>query len=406
MNNRPNDVEPSCAGTLGLHSMRTRLLARTGDPVAKLIAPDFRGDAYALHEQMRAQGPVHRSRTGMFAVLSYEGCHQVLQDARFSTCESLTRPADTCALARSAPARTEGRCSSDKRSDEAYAIAGPLLHPALHRSAARIDTAAHDLLRQHADADFIDLVDDFAFPLVVACLSEMLGISSADSEHFADICNVLGRPVHGTPSAAQVEAVKDAHEDLAALVIRSASERRQSPGGDLISRLTAPRGGNDTGNDVTRLIEHVQRCGHQEPPAPRLGRSGIASDKLGLEEIAAVCRTLIASGLETAVCLIGNAIAALAARPDQWKTLRTAPHLAAKAVNEVLRFDPPHQFLLRMASEQAEVAGHPLPPRSRIVVMLAAAQRDSHQFPDPARFDLARSSGGHVRWSGVSTATR
>ncbi|OWA00847.1 hypothetical protein B9W62_34920 [Streptomyces sp. CS113] len=164
MNNRPNDVESSCAGTLGLHSMRTRFLARTGDPVAKLIAPGFRGDAYALYEQMRAQGPVHRSRTGLFAVLSYDGCHQVLEDRCFSTCASLTRPADTGAPARSAPTRTEGRCSSADRSDEAYAIAGPLLHPALHRSATRIDTAAHDLLRQHADADFIDLVADFAHP--------------------------------------------------------------------------------------------------------------------------------------------------------------------------------------------------------------------------------------------------
>ncbi|WP_179235813.1 cytochrome P450 [Streptomyces sp. CS113] len=143
---------------------------------------------------------------------------------------------------------------------------------------------------------------------------------------------------------------------------------------------------------MTRLIEHVQRRGRRETPATDLGRSGTASDKLGLEEIAAVCRTLIASGLETAVCLIGNAIAALAARPDQWKTLRTAPHLAAKAVNEVLRFDPPRQFLLRTASEQAEVAGHALPPHSRVLVMLAAAHRDPHRFPDPARFDLARSA--------------
>lgn len=402
MNNRPNDVEPSCAGTLGLHSMRTRLLARTGDPVAKLIAPDFRGDACALYEQMRVQGPVHRSRTGLFAVLSYDGCRQVLQDPRFSTCESPTRPAATCAPARSEPTRTEGRCSSAKRSDEAYAIAGPLLHPALHRSATRIDTAAHDLLRRHADADSIDLVDDFAFPLVVACLSEMLGVPSAASEHFADMCDVLGRPVHATPSAVRAEAVKDAHEDLAALVIRSESERRQSPGGDLISRLTAPRGGNDTGNDVTRLIEHVQRYGRQETPATNPGRSGMASGKLGLEEIAAVCRTLITSGLETAVCLIGNATAALAARPDQWKTLRTAPHLATKAVNEILRFDPPHQFVLRIASEQAEVAGHSLPPHSRVLVMLAAAHRDPRRFPDPARFDLARSSQpGHLTADGA-----
>ncbi|NEB15876.1 cytochrome P450 [Streptomyces coelicoflavus] len=392
MNHHPNDIEPPCAGALGPHSMRTKFLARTGDPVAKLIAPGFRGDACALYEQMRVQGSVHRSRTGLFAVVSYDGCHQVLQNPRFSTCASLTHPADTCALACSAPARTEGRRSSAKRSDEAYAIAEPLLRPALHQAATRIDTVADDLLRLHAEADSIDLVDDFAFPLVVACLGEVLGIPSADSARFADMCDVIGRSVHGTPSAARTEAVEDAHEDLAALVIRLERERRQSPGGDLISRLTAPRSGNERGNDLTRLIDHVQRRDRHETPSTSPERSGIVPDKPSLEETAEVCRTLIASGLDTAVCLIGNAVAALAARPEQWQTLRTAPNLAAKAVGETLRFDPPRRFILRIASEQAEVGGRPLPPRSGVLVVLAAAHRDGLQFTYPARFDLARSS--------------
>ncbi|MET9718129.1 cytochrome P450 [Streptomyces rochei] len=397
MSHRPKDIESSCAGTYGLHSMRTRLLARTGDPVGKLIAPDFRGDAYALYEQMRAQGPAHRSRTGLLAVLSYDSCHQVLQDPRFSTCESLARSGHGCALTRPAPARAEVRCSGSTRFDKAYSIAASLLHPALHRSATRIDTVAHDLLRRQADAGSIDLVDDFAFPLVVACLSEVLGIPSADSAYFADMCGVIGRPVDGTLSEAQAEAVHDAHEDLAALAIRWERERRGSPGDDLISRLIASGGGEETGDDLSALIDHVQRRGRRETPVTSPGRSGTASDKLSLEEIAAVCRTLIASGLDTAVCLIGNAVAALAARPDQWQTLRTAPALAAKAVEETLRFNPPHQFVLRIASEQVEVAGHSLPPRSGVLVALAAAHRDGHRFPDPDRFDLARSTqSGHL----------
>ncbi|MFF8452720.1 cytochrome P450 [Streptomyces leeuwenhoekii] len=392
MSRRPNDIESPCTGTFGLHGMRTRILARTGDPVAKLIAPDFRGDAYALYEQMRAQGPVHRSRAGLLAALSYDSCRQVLQDPRFSTCESLTRSAHTCALTCPAPARAEGRCWGSTPSDKAYTIAAPLLHPALHRSATRIDTVAQDLLRQHDDVGSIDLVDDFAFPLVVACLSEVLGIPSADSAYFANICDVIGRPVDGTPSAAQAEAVHDAHEDLAALVIRLERERRETPGGDLISRLAASRGKGEAGNDLSALIDRVQRRRRQETPATNLERSGIAADRLSLEEIAAVCRTLIASGLETAVSLIGNAVAAFAARPDQWQTLRKAPNLAAKAVVETLRFDPPRQFTLRIASEQVEVAGHPLPPRGGVLVVLAAAHRDDHQFPDPDRFDIARST--------------
>ncbi|MGK5445968.1 cytochrome P450 [Streptomyces radiopugnans] len=402
MSNRLADITRPCTDKAGPHSMWLWFLARTGDPVAKLLEPGFRGDAYALYERMRSQGPVHRSRTGMLAVLSYDHCSQVIQDPRFSTCELPARPAGKPAPAPQATVDGPGG-PRVKGFDPAYAVAAPLLQPALHQSAIRIDTTAHDLLRQHADADSLDLVDDFAFPLAVACLSAVLGIPPAYSARFAGICDVIGRPTHGAPSKADAEAAHDAHEDLAALVIRLEHERRQNPGGDLISRLTASRGGDKTGGDLAGLLDHVRRRSRQEAQDTGVaGRPGIASGELNLEEVAQVCRILVASGLDTATCLIGNAVAALEAHPDQWQMLRSAPQLASRAVEETLRFDPPHQFALRTPSEQVEVAGHTVPPGSGVLVMLAAAHRDSNRLPDPARFDLTRSSQpGHLAADGA-----
>ncbi|MEV7107688.1 cytochrome P450 [Streptomyces atroolivaceus] len=398
MSNRPVGIPPVCTGSSGPHSMRLKFLARTGDPVAKLLTPNFRGDAYALYERMRTQGPVHRSRTGMLAVLSYDNGKRILEDPRFWPSDSLARPTGTDAPTPQATTGADGHCPSRvNRYDQAYAAAAELLQPALHQSTALIDTTADQLLGQHTDADSVDLVDDFAFPLVVACLSAVLGIPSTASARFATMCDVLGRPTHGAPSADQAEALHNADEDLAALVIRMERERRQSPGSDLISRLTASYGGNRTGNDLAGLMDHVQRRARQETPRTSSGRPDVTPGKSSLEEVAAICRTLIISGLDTAVCLFGNAVAALAAHPDQWQILRTSPQLAGKAAEEALRFDPPHQFTLRVPSEQVDVAGHTVPPRSGILVMLAAAHRDPHRFPDPARFDLARSSRlGHL----------
>ncbi|MFI8192549.1 cytochrome P450 [Streptomyces sp. NPDC085946] len=393
MSNRPADITRTCTDKAGPHSMRLWLLARTGDPVAKLLEPGFQGDAYALYERMRSRGPVHRSRTGMLAILSYDHCSQVLQDASFSICEPAARPArmptSTPQVAEDSPGG-----SRVKEFDQAYAAAAPLLRPALHRSATRIDTTAHDLLRRHADADSLDLINDFAFPLAVACLSEVLDIPAAYSSRFAEICDLIGKPIHGTPSRSTAEAAHDAHEDLAALVIRLEHERRHSPGSDLISRLTAPRDADKTDVDLRSLLEYVHRHGDRQDQQETggAGRPGIPSGKLNLEEIAQVCSTLVVSGLDTAACLIGNAVAALAAHPDQWQTLRSAPQLAGKAVEETLRFDPPHQFTLCAPTARVQIAGHAVPPGNGILVMLAAAQRDSNRFPDPARFDLTRSS--------------
>ncbi|MFJ4706036.1 cytochrome P450 [Streptomyces anulatus] len=403
MSTRPEGIAPSCADSSGPHSMRWKLLARTGDPVARLFTPNFQGDAYALYERMRTQGPVHRSRTGMLAVLSYDGGSRVLQDPRFRSCDSPARPTETYAPTPRATPKADGHCPSQvKRYDQAYAAAAELLPSVLHQYTDLIDTTADQLLRQHTDADSVDLVDDFAFPLVVACLSAVLGIPSTASARFSTLCDILGRPIYGAASAVRAEAAHDANEDLAALVIRMERERRQGPGSDLISRLTASCGGNRTGNDLTGLMDHVQRRAPQEPPRTSSGRSDATPENSSLEEIAAVCSALIISGLDTAVCLFGNAVAALAAHPDQWQTLRTTPQLAGKAAEEALRFDPPHQFTLRVSSEQVDVAGHTMPPHSGILVMLAAAHRDPHRFPDPARFDLARSSRlGHLAADGA-----
>nr|BFE79478.1 hypothetical protein GCM10020093_020790 [Planobispora longispora] len=213
----------------------------------------------------------------------------------------------------------------------------------------------------------------------------------------------MGRSIGGRPSARQAEELHDANEDLEALLIRLQRERRKHPGGDLISRLTAARRGRTPEHDPDRLLGHARQWERREnPDAGTTGWPSTAPARLNLEEIVEACKELIVSGLDTAVDLIGNAVAALAAYPDQWQMLKAAPQLADKAAEETLRFDPPRQFILRIASERIELAGHTVPSGSRVLVMLAAAHRDPDQFPDPARFDITRTSGPrHLAVSGA-----
>ncbi|GIH78194.1 cytochrome P450 [Planobispora longispora] len=380
------------------------LLARTGDPLARLLEPGFCGDAYGLYEQMRAQEPVYRSRTGMLAVLSYDRCSRVLHDPRFLAWGSSARPAGRRApTPGETPAAVGPFEARTQENDHACTIAASLVKPALQPSVSRVEVTAHNLLSRAADGDAFDLIDDFALPLVTACLSEVLGIPHGDSARFADLCAVMGRSIGGRPSARQAEELHDANEDLEALLIRLQRERRKHPGGDLISRLTAARRGRTPEHDPDRLLGHARQWERREnPDAGTTGWPSTAPARLNLEEIVEACKELIVSGLDTAVDLIGNAVAALAAYPDQWQMLKAAPQLADKAAEETLRFDPPRQFILRIASERIELAGHTVPSGSRVLVMLAAAHRDPDQFPDPARFDITRTSGPrHLAVSGA-----
>ncbi|WP_179230465.1 cytochrome P450 [Streptomyces sp. CS227] len=357
--------------------MRLWLLARTGDPVAKLLEPGFRGDAHALYARMRSQGPVYRSRTGMFATFSFESSHRILRDPRYSTCESLVRPYEVHTL-----------------TPRAYAVAVPFVESALGHAAIHVDAAARGLVRRLAHGEPFDAVEEFAFPLVVACLREVLGVPPGDSERFIKICDALSGPARGAPATVDTEAARDAREDLAALVIRLERERRHSTADDLISRLASSGARGTVAPGLAGLVDQFRRRGLLD--AGGAAKPNIVSDRLGLEEIAELCQELITIGLSIAVGLIGNAIAALTAHPDQWKMVTASPRLAGKAVEETLRFDPPHQFALRVTSEEVELAGHTLPRGTGVLVMLAAAHRDVDQFAHPTRFDITREGEGDL----------
>ncbi|MFF9502376.1 cytochrome P450 [Streptomyces sp. NPDC014656] len=401
MSDRPAPITRPRTGRTRPHRLRWWFLARTGDPVAKLLAPGFRGDPYALYEHMRAHGPLHHSRTGLRAVMSYDDCGEALQNPHLKATEPSPRPLGERAPTLWVPGLGGTRATA---SDHAQAVASPLLRPVLHSSLPRIEAVAHGLLRQRAGAGFVDVVDHFAFPLAVACLGELLGVPAAHSARFTEMCHTLGRPLHGTPSGAEAEARHDAKENLAALVIRLEHERGRSPGDDLISRLSAPRHGNQAGDDVTRLLQRVRRRDPRKGSNPGVPRTpGTTAGQLTLEEVAAVCETLTVFGLDTAVCLIGNAIAALGARPEQWQLLRSAPQLAGEAMEETLRFDPPRPFALRFAGEHVRVAGRTLPRGSGLLVVLAAARRDPARFHAPDQFDLTRGSGPHLAADGDMT---
>nr|Q9ZGH8.1 RecName: Full=Protein DesVIII; AltName: Full=Inactive cytochrome DesVIII [Streptomyces venezuelae]AAC68676.1 putative tautomerase [Streptomyces venezuelae] len=99
---------------------------------------------------------------------------------------------------------------------------------------------------------------------------------------------------------------------------------------------------------------------------------------------------LSALGVTAAVQLTGNAVLALLAHPEQWRELCDRPGLAAAAVEETLRYDPPVQLDARVVRGETELAGRRLPAGAHVVVLTAATGRDPEVFTDPERFDLAR----------------
>jgi cytochrome P450 len=154
--------------------------------------------------------------------------------------------------------------------------------------------------------------------------------------------------------------VKQARRDMMQFFLDLVTERRASPGDDLISAIVSG-------------------------PEP-----------LDDEFAVAFCFTLLVAGNETTTNLIGNAMLALLAHPDQAEQLWADPTQVPSALEEALRYDPPAQTNIRRARVDTSIAGHDIPAESLVVLLIGSANRDPRKFPDPDRFDITRNPREHL----------
>lgn len=114
------------------------------------------------------------------------------------------------------------------------------------------------------------------------------------------------------------------------------------------------------------------------------------------DEAPRLVRSLLTAGVDTTVNGIGNMLNAFATHPDQWDLLRSEPALRKKAFEEALRWDSTVQTFFRTVTRDTDMGGVVLHEGDKILLFLAAANRDPRKWTDPDRFDITRMCSGHV----------
>jgi hypothetical protein len=141
----------------------------------------------------------------------------------------------------------------------------------------------------------------------------------------------------------------------------------------------------------------------------KCSRAALAPDGLGMQIFRAVdsgelteaeagmlVRSFLSAGVDTTVYGLGNALYCLARYPEQWKILRENPSLIRLAFEEVLRFEAPVQTFFRTTTKDVEVGGIHLGEGEKVLLFLAAANRDPRRWERPDEFDVKRRATGHM----------
>jgi cytochrome P450 len=230
-------------------------------------------------------------------------------------------------------------------------------------------TLARRFLDECVERGQFDLLYDFAQPYSIALVCRLLGVPTDRSRDLLDWSHRHVKMYELDTTEPQALSATRAASDFRAYVRELVEERRRAPRDDLL----------------TGLVE-----------------AEVDGGRLADDEIVSTVVVLLNAGHEATVNTLGNGVAALLRHPDEWRRLVSGGVPAARAVEELLRWDPPLQLFERWVLEEGvEVAGVPIPRGEVVSMLFGAANRDPRVFDDPDRLDVARENAAdHIGFGG------
>ncbi len=225
----------------------------------------------------------------------------------------------------------------------------------------RIQQIVDELLDAVQERGEMDLVNDFAYPLPMTVISEMLGIPVVDRAQFRTWTQALLNAFSMPGQETQAIEVADT---FIAYIRKLLGAKRVQPVDDLISRL----------------IQAEEE-----------------GEKLSEDELVSMVWLLIVAGHETTVNLLSNGTLALLQHPEQVSKLQQDPALVVSAVEELLRYTAPVLFAgARWVSQDMDLHGQTLHRGEVLRISSLAADTDPQHFPDPLSLDITRQDNRHL----------
>jgi cytochrome P450 len=341
-----------------------------------MIGEELLANPYPLYAMLRRNNPVFRipipgaEGPGQWLLLRHEDAAHALRDPRFSADRR------RAALFQQNRALLPPEILGEQGGFRTMLVMDPPDHTRVRglvskaftprRVASlrpRIEGIVDELLGSVVARGGMDVIADLAAPLPAIVIAELLGVPRGDYQKFKAWSNDLISLAGGMDRDGSLARFRRGLDALLAYLREIISARRREPRDDLISAMIAA----------------------QE-----------AHDALSDGELLATSNLLLLAGHETTTNLIGNGLLALLRTPAELERLRGEAGLLRSGIEEMLRYDSPVQVTVRIPIEEIELGGQRIAAGALVVVGIGAANRDPAVFPDPDRFDVARSDNHHL----------
>jgi cytochrome P450 len=331
--------------------------------------PEFVADPYPQLAELRSLGrPIWHEETGMFLAARYKDANAVLRNRSLGRIFSPRTPetewetfnylhADSI-LDSEPPKHTRLRslvmkAFNPKRIEELRPNIERITNQLLHRIEGKVQSSGT-----------FDLIADYAEPLPVMVIAELLGFPEADEHLLRPWSQAIVKMYEPSPTEEQKADARKASNEFAAYVHSLMVERQKNPGVDLISELA--------------IVEEQ-------------------GEKLSAHELIATCVLLLNAGHEASVNGFGNGLVAALGNEEQWSKLTSnIDGMTETAVDEFLRFDAPLHLFERTATDEVEIGGVAIKPGQKISALLGSANRDEEIFERADELDLSRSPNPHI----------
>ena len=327
---------------------------------------EYRANPYVTYEKLRGDMPVYKTflpnGTEVYVVSRYEDVIAGLKDTRLVKDIRNARGKSFWELLGIGRVRGKNMLRADPpEHGRLRSLANEAFKPKYVRELrGRIQQIADELIDKVQAKGRMEFISEFAFPMPIRVISEMLGVAEKDQDK---VRKWSGDLINSGALSSEHTVITPHLAQLVQYIRKVVDDHRKNPRPDV----------------VTQLIEAEDK-----------------GDRLSDAEVVSTLVLLLVAGHETTVNLIGNGLLALLLNPEQLEKLKQDPALIKPTIEELLRFVNPVQMVNRYAAEKLRIAGEEIPSGSHLMLVLGSANHDPFCTSNPEQLDLVRDDAKHV----------